>query len=101
MSVPKFRKAHRVAEHATRTGSYFFSPGTMQFFKSRLHEALREQNGVYLMIVSNQFEDDDRFWRIVRVIPSEDGTEVDYLGLTEYSSYNDAVAALNEVEAFA
>lgn len=99
MNVPSFRKPKRLADFVTREGSYFFSPGTMSFFDSRVEDYLRRrEDGTYLMIVSNQFHGSDgtsdpREYGIVEVEPRWIVSRVDWIEDTRYASFDQARAA--------
>lgn len=53
---------------AKEHGNYFFTPGAMQFFKSRIHDVKRVKGtDDYRMITSEQYEDEPRSFTVRHV----------------------------------
>lgn len=97
-TVPNFRSPRRLAEFVTQNGSYFFTPGAMAFFDSRIEDYLStREDGVRLMVVSNQYhpldpadEDGTREYAVVEVEPRWGMSRVDYASDDRYETFAEA-----------
>lgn len=81
-TMSKIRAADREA------GRHFFSPGTMRFFKSRIHSRVYQGNGGIYFVTSEQGPHGPRLFTVRRFIPEpvDIRTWPDYNGFQKFYS---------------